>query len=27
MGSFTLRPLTERTGAEAIGLDFTQPIE
>ena len=27
MGSFTITPLTDHTGAEVIGLDFTQPID
>ena len=27
MNSFTIAPLTERTGAEVLGLDFTQPID
>jgi taurine dioxygenase len=27
MGSFTISPLTSHTGAEVIGLDFTQPID
>ena len=26
MTSFTITPMTERTGAEVVGLDFTQPI-
>ena len=27
MASFTITPLTDHTGAEVIGLDFTQPID
>ena len=27
MVSFTITPLTDHTGAEVIGLDFTQPID
>jgi alpha-ketoglutarate-dependent taurine dioxygenase len=27
MVSFTVTPLTDHTGAEVIGLDFTQPID
>jgi taurine dioxygenase len=27
MGSFAVTPLTDRTGAEVVGLDFTRPIE
>jgi taurine dioxygenase len=27
MASFTITPLTDRTGAEVVGLDFTQPID
>ena len=27
MASFTIRPLTDHTGAEVIGLDFTRPID
>src|ERR1700737_4109019 len=27
MTSFTLSPLTDRTGAEVVGLDFTEPID
>ena len=27
MASFTITPLTARTGVEVIGLDFTQPID
>jgi taurine dioxygenase len=27
MPPFTIRPLTEHTGSEVIGLDFTQPID
>ena len=27
MASFTITPLTDRTGAEVIGLDFTRPID
>src|SRR5262245_53420884 len=27
MASFTTAPLTERTGAEVVGLDFTAPID
>jgi hypothetical protein len=27
MPSFAIRPLTNQTGAEVIGLDFTQPID
>jgi hypothetical protein len=26
MVSFTITPLTNHTGAEVVGLDFTQPI-
>src|SRR5260221_6702790 len=27
MASFTITPLTARTGVEVVGLDFTQPID
>ena len=27
MASFTITPLTDHTGAEVVGLDFTQPID
>jgi taurine dioxygenase len=27
MVSFTITPLTDHTGAEVIGLDFTRPID
>ena len=27
MVSFTVTPVTDHTGAEVIGLDFTQPID
>jgi len=27
MTSFAITPLTDHTGAEVIGLDFTQPID
>jgi alpha-ketoglutarate-dependent taurine dioxygenase len=27
MPSFAITPLTDHTGAEVIGLDFTQPID
>jgi taurine dioxygenase len=27
MTSFTISPLTDRTGAEVVGLDFTEPID
>src|SRR5690348_1772161 len=27
MTSFTITPLTDHTGAEVVGLDFTQPID
>ena len=27
MTSFTITPLTDHTGAEVSGLDFTQPID
>ena len=27
MVSFTITPLTDHTGTEVIGLDFTQPID
>jgi taurine dioxygenase len=27
MASFTITPLTEHTGAEVVGIDFTQPID
>ena len=27
MASFTITPLTDHTGAEVIGIDFTQPID
>ena len=27
MTSFTITPLTDHTGAEVTGLDFTQPID
>jgi taurine dioxygenase len=27
MTSFTVTPLTTRTGAEVVGLDFTKPID
>lgn len=27
MASFTIAPLTHRTGAEVVGLDFTEPID
>ena len=27
MASFAITPLTDHTGAEVIGLDFTQPID
>ena len=27
MASFTIKPLTDHTGAEVTGLDFTQPID
>ena len=27
MASFTITPLTDLTGVEVIGLDFTQPID
>jgi len=27
MPPFTIRPLTEHTGSEVIGLDFTQPVD
>jgi hypothetical protein len=27
MPSFAITPLTNHTGAEVIGLDFTQPID
>ena len=27
MASFTITPLTDHTGAEVSGLDFTQPID
>ena len=27
MASFTITPLTDRTGAEVVGLDFTRPID
>ena len=27
MASFTVTPLTDHTGVEIIGLDFTKPVE
>ena len=27
MASFNITPLTDHTGAEVVGLDFTQPID
>jgi alpha-ketoglutarate-dependent taurine dioxygenase len=27
MAAFTITPMTEHTGAAAIGIDFTQPID
>ena len=27
MASFTITPLTDHTGVEVVGLDFTRPID
>jgi taurine dioxygenase len=27
MASYTITPMTEHTGAEVVGIDFTQPID
>lgn len=27
MASYTITPMTEHTGAEVTGIDFTQPID